>query len=165
MYVMHPSFWGKLIIYFQSKIKLIELGCLCNWLNYTQKKKKKKKKKCWVCATHGFHPTLDVIAHLMRLSLKSSCQPCLLTRFDIKCVGHAEVKACFVCLHLLWLDAKHVEGRKEGKDDEIKVGYSAIWCTRRKEEWRGEAPVSETKDSAILEICCVSERKQKRREN
>ena len=160
MYVMHPSFWGKLIIYFQSKIKLIELGCLCNWLNYIQ-----KKKKYWVCATHGFQPTLDVIAHLMCLSLKSSCQPCLLTRLDIKCVGDAEVKACFVCLHLLWLDVKHVEGRKEGKDEEIKVGYSAIWCTRRKEEWRGrgEVPVSETKDSAILKIY-VSDRKQKRRE-
>ena len=43
MYLMHPSFRGKLIIFFQSKIKLIKLGCRCNWLNYTKRKKKGTK--------------------------------------------------------------------------------------------------------------------------
>ena len=144
MYVMHPSFWGKLIIYFQSKIELIELGCLCNWLNYTQKKKKKKKKKKIVgCVPHmGSSSHLIVITHLMCLSLKSSCQPCLLTRFDTKCVGHAERRR-----KIGWRKHKNIWPSEEKN---WIHHFCLISCT--------EVPIRKTEDSAILKIC-VSERK------
>lgn len=44
---------------------------------------------------------------------------------------------------------KHVEGSKEGKDEEIKGGYSAIWSMRRKEEWR-EVKARSVRTGAVL---------------
>ena len=64
-----------------------------------------------------------------------------------------------MCLHLLWLDLKSVEGRKEEKGEEIKGKVIRPFGV---EEWR-EVPVSQTEDNAVLENC-MSESKQKRRE-
>ena len=55
-----------------------------------------------------------------------------------------------------------MEGRKEGKDEEIKGGYLAIWPIRRREEWRSGVLVTEIEDSVVLKNC-VSENKQKKK--
>ena len=58
-----------------------------------------------------------------------------------------------------------MEGRKEGKDEEIKGGYLASWCTRRKEEWRGEVPMKVRTKCNLEELCEWEQAKEKRKIN
>ena len=142
-----------------------------------------------MCDTREFHPTFDGIAHLMSLSPKSSCQPFLLMRLNIKRVGHAEGRR-----KIGWRKHKDIQPSEEKnwihpfciisctKVKACVLASILTWfeeCGRKKRRkmWRNkskairlgcrrekrEVSMSEIEYSADLENC-VSESKRKRRE-
>ena len=102
---------------------------------------------CWVCiAPRGSSPHLvlnELVEKLPRAKANWTCW----RRFPMS-------------RELMWLDVKSGMKKRRKRWRNNRKGHSAIWC-RSKE--KREVPVSETKDSAILENC-VNESKQKRRE-